>query len=151
MRLVRSSVLILFLAGATLPAGAAIDKIIKVLPQYLDLKGRNSLSPSLYDRDAYQERLRNHPEQRSGMQFQVQWKSKTTAPLKMRLEMRGTRNGEPTTALVEAPVRHRGGFNKWTALTFTGADYANLGLLNSWRVTLWDGDKLLAEQKSFLW
>jgi hypothetical protein len=151
MRAVRWLLLVLFLAGANVPAWAATDKIIKVLPQFLDLKGRNSLSPSLYDRDAYQARLRSNPEQRSGMQFQVQWKARTTAKLKMRLETRGTKKGETTTAVVEAPVRHLGGFNKWTALTLTGDAYNSLGDLNSWRVTLWDGDTLLAEQKSFLW
>jgi hypothetical protein len=33
----------------------------------------------------------------------------------------------------------------------TGDEYKKLGELVAWRVTLWDGDKLLAEQKSFLW
>ena len=35
-------------------AAAATGSVIKVLPQFLDLKGRTALSPSLYDRDAYQ-------------------------------------------------------------------------------------------------
>src|SRR5207249_4815919 len=46
---------------------AAAGRVVKVLPQFLDLKGRNTLSPSLYERDAYQAVLRRHPEQRSGM------------------------------------------------------------------------------------
>jgi hypothetical protein len=141
----------MLLAGVISPAYAASDKIMKVLPQYLDLQGRNSLSPSLYDRDAFQARLRRQPEARSGMQFQVQWKAKTTRQLTMSLEMRGTKGGESTTASMTAPVRHVAGFSKWTALKLIGEDYEKLGDLNSWRVTLWDGDKLLAEQKSFLW
>ena len=151
MNLLRWCWLALFLAASGLPALAAEDKIIKVLPQYVDLKGRNSLSPSLYDRDAYQARLRSHPEQRSGMQFKVQWKARTTAPLKMRLEVRGTKSGESTAAVVELPVRHKSGFSKWADLPLLGQDYVNVGEINSWRVTLWDGEKLLAEQKSFLW
>ena len=85
------------------------------------------------------------------MQFQIQWKSRTIEPLKLRLEMRGTKAAETTTVTLETQVRHLAGFNKWTALTVKGDDYARLGDLNSWRVSLWDGDKLLAEQKSFLW
>ena len=51
---------------------AASGKIIKVLPFFLDLKGRHSLHPSLYERDAYQAYLRQHPELRSGLQIDVQ-------------------------------------------------------------------------------
>jgi hypothetical protein len=39
----------------------------------------------------------------------------------------------------------------WDSLTLGGADYKNLGSLIAWRATLWRGDELLAEQKSFLW
>ncbi len=40
-------------------ATAAPAKVIKVLPHFLDQKGRHALSPSLYDRDAYQAHLRS--------------------------------------------------------------------------------------------
>ena len=40
---------------------AAAGRVIKVLPLFLDLKGHDALSPSLYDRDAYQVYLRQHP------------------------------------------------------------------------------------------
>ena len=33
------------------------------------------MSPSLYERDAYQARLRAHPEHRYGMRFDVQWRA----------------------------------------------------------------------------
>jgi hypothetical protein len=32
-----------------------------------------------------------------------------------------------------------------------GENYKNFGELVAWRVTLWAGDQLLGEQKSFLW
>jgi hypothetical protein len=138
----------LFLA---FPAGAATDKIIKVLPQYLDAQGRNSISPSLYDRDAYQARLRRHPEDCSGMEFQVQWKAKSSLELRMKLEVRGSRNGQSTAGSLEAPVKHLRGLNKWTPLIIKGGQFENLGEVTAWRVSLWDGGNLLAEQKSFLW
>ena len=50
--------LLMMLAPA---ADAAGGRVYKVLPQYLDQKGRESLTPSLYDRDAHQAYLRIHP------------------------------------------------------------------------------------------
>jgi hypothetical protein len=149
MRLVHA-LLLLALLGAS-RADAATDKIIKVLPQYLDLQGRNSLSPSLYDRDAYQARLRRRPEDCSGMEFQVQWKAKSSAELRMKLEVRGSKNGQSTAGALQAAVKHVGGFNKWTPLIFKGDQYEKLGEVIAWRVSLWEGESLLAEQKSFLW
>lgn len=149
MRPVLNAVLLLVLLVQG--ASAATDKIIKVLPQYLDSKGRTSLSPSLYDRDAYQARLRRHPDDCLGMAFQVQWKAKGTSELKMLLEVRGSKDGQSTSASVEAPVKHLGGLNKWTQMVVKGGAYNNLGEITAWRVSLWQGETLLAEQKSFLW
>ena len=44
-------------AGTSRGAAAATaqtGRVVKVLPLYLDLKGRDAISPSLFDRDAYQ-------------------------------------------------------------------------------------------------
>src|ERR1051326_4940456 len=56
-------------------ASAATGGVVKVLPQFLDLKGRSAISPSLYDRDAYQAHLREHTNEISGIRFAVQWKA----------------------------------------------------------------------------
>ena len=151
MRLVAFRTLLVLALMSGVPARAATDRIIKVLPQFLDLKGRNSVSPSLYDRDAYQARLRRRPEDCSGMEFQVQWKAKSSSDLKMKLEVRGSKDGQSTTGSSEALVRHVRGLNKWTPLVLKGAPYEQVGEIIAWRVSLWDGEKLLAEQKSFLW
>lgn len=132
---------------------AATGRVVKVLPHYLDLKGRHTLSPSLYDRDAYQAQLRQHPEQRSGMGYDVQWKSPGNAgkTLKLRVELRGMARGDlPRSAVLEKALpegRGRG----WTRLALAGADYEQLGEVTAWRVTLLDGDTVLSQQSSFLW
>src|SRR5438874_9046659 len=98
-----------------LSAQAATGRVIKVLPQFLDLEGRNSISPSLYDRDAYQVRLRLHPEQRSTMRFDVQWKTKSPVwePLKLRLEMRGiAQSNLPKELTLDLPVEPSGWFSR---------------------------------------
>jgi hypothetical protein len=143
------------LFGLALPARAATGSVVKVLPQYLDLKGRPSISPSLYDRDAYQVTLREHPERRSGVRFCVRWKAKgaPTAPLLLKLELRGIAEGNlPKQLVLEEPVQRGGWFGRrWTTLSLTGQKYQAFGTVTAWRASLWEGSRLLGEQTSFLW
>jgi hypothetical protein len=128
-------------------------KILKVLPQYLDLEGRHALSPSLYERDAYQAYLRQHPEQRSALRFDVNWKAKHLSHerLLLRVDVR-TSERDPTQPLVlQKMVRPARFFSTWSSVPLEGEDFGEMGRLIAWRVTLWRGDELLAEQKSFLW
>jgi hypothetical protein len=141
------------LAGA-FGAQAATGRIIKVLPQFLDLKGRNSTSPSLYQRDMYQAQLRDHTNECSGMRFYVQWKAKgpATVPLKLQIELRGVSHGDfPKQRVLETHVEPHGWFSHWAELDLVGEDYKDFGKITSWRATLWEGTQLLGEQKSFLW
>ncbi len=141
------------------PAVEAIEgRVLKVLPQLLDKEGRNSKSPSLYDRDAYQSFLRLHPAQISALRFAVQWKAKApeTEPLRLRVEIRFMAHdlalGElPRETTLEQPVRQHHRFSHWTSVNLGADQYKTFGEVTSWRVTLWDGDKMLSEQKSFLW
>ena len=144
--------LLCFIMSAT--ASAATGKVIKVLPQFLDLKGRAAISPSLYDRDAYQAFLRAHSTNVSSMRFAVQWKShgKADDTLKLRVEIRGVAQGSlPPTAVLEQPVKSGFLFSHWAYLQLANEDYKRVGEITAWRATLWDGDKLIGEQKSFLW
>lgn len=128
-------------------------KVVKVLPQYFDAQGRTTLAPSLYERDAYQAQLLAKPEERSGMVFNVQWKSRNAGSnLKIFVEARGVvRNSTLQSFVWEKPVTRHGWFSQWEKITVTGAEFKLLETLTAWRVTLWDGNKLLGEQKSFLW
>jgi len=141
--------LALFVSSAVAGSGG---KVIKVLPQFLDLQGRTTLSPSLYERDAYQAQLQAKPDQRSGIVFHVQWKGPTTGNLKIFIEARGVvREKVAPTFVWERPVTRHGWFSQWEKISVTGEEFQKLGTLTAWHVTLWDGDKLLGEQKSFLW
>jgi hypothetical protein len=137
--------------ATALEAGPA--RIIKVLPHYLDLKGRQALSPSLYERDAYQAFLREHPEQRSGLEFDVNWKANLSRKerLVLRLEIRTSERDLLQPLVLEENVRPRRYFSRWTALRLSPEVYATFGKMIAWRATLWRGEELLAEQKSFLW
>lgn len=139
------------LIGALVAGCSSAPKVVKVLPHLRDREGRVALSPSLYDRDAYQARLRAQPAERSGLQFDVQWRAPATGGLKLLVEMRGALSNELTTARLEVPLRSGGATVRWATAALTGDRYANFGELASWRVTLWNGTDLLAEQQSFLW
>jgi hypothetical protein len=126
-------------------------RLVKVLAHYLDREGRHSVSPSLYDRDAYQAHLRRTPSERGGLRWDVQWKAAIDAPLTLRVEARGTRANKTTSATLETPLKRKGWSRRWTSLALREAAYQEFGELLAWRVTLWQGDTLLSEQKSFLW
>ena len=144
------------LLGLALASGfsthAAIGKVNKVLPHLLDAQGRHTLSPSLFDRDAYQYELRSRPGLRGGMRFDVLWRVLPPSKgLTIKVELRGSRSPAPGPIVVAAEARARGSYSQWTRVALSAADYEALGELMAWRVTLWRGDELLSEERSFLW
>jgi hypothetical protein len=147
----------ILVAGATLwlagTVAAAPIKIIKVLPQYLDAEGRHSLSPSLYDRDAYQDGLRKSPDRQAGMRFAVQWKVPRAErdSLQLRLELRGSKAYGTTPMILVQPLKRTGWPECWTQIGVDKEAFQKLGNVIAWRVTLCRGNQVLAEQKSFLW
>ena len=153
MRRLKLLVLCGLVCGAIALSEAASVRIIKVLPFYLDQDGRQSLTPSLYERDAYQATLRRNPKLRSGMRFDVQWKARGMDPkrLKLRLELRGSQTGIYTPMVIERPVKPRGILGHWLAFPLDPETCRKLGEVIAWRVTLWEEDRQLAERKSFLW
>jgi len=151
MRATKVLLPLLITAWASFSAQAASPKLIKILPQFLDQQGRHAVSPSLFDRDAYQARLRRQPEQRAGLRFAIQWKGPRSTSLKVRVELRGAHEMTPTTAVLEGTLGHGGLFSHWSELSLAGDDYKKFGDLVAWRATLWDGSQQVAERKSFLW
>jgi len=141
------------LLATTLSATAATGRVVKVLPHFLDLKGRHALSPSLYERDAYQAQLRRNPEQRSGLRFDVLTRVRTPggAKLMLTVDIRGIAQGWlPSDKTLESAVKGGSG-SRWTAITLSRDDFKVLGEVTAWRASLWEGDQLIGEQKSFLW
>ena len=131
----------------------AAGKIVKVLPHFLDQEGRHSLSPSLYERDAYQAHLRKHKDLISALRFDIQWKAPAgdKSNLKMRVEIRGGKNLGTKPVVLEQAIKPSKWLDNWAGLTLSKEAYEQLGEMVAWRVTLWNGDHQIAEQKSFLW
>jgi hypothetical protein len=132
---------------------AAEPSVRKVLPHLLDHKGRISLAPGLFERDAYQRQLRENPGQVSGVRFDVQWRASGVPEeeLKLRVWIR-TAKREPHQPLqFEAPIAGNRRWGGWSSVTLEGEEYQRAGEILAWRVVLYQGDVALAEQKSFLW
>ena len=155
MRACRATFLLtfLFLLAVAPGAPAAQAKVIKILPQFLDKKGRHALSPSLYERDAYQLYLRKHPKEQMGLRLAVQWKAQDAARrgIKMRAELRGALGNNLHTLTLEQPVKKSGWFGNWSEVRITGEPFEQFGELVAWRVTLLEDGRPVAQQESFLW
>jgi len=146
-------IIVILLFTAALSASAATGKVVKVLPHFLDLQGRHTLSPSLFDRDAYQAQLRKTPEKRSGVRFDILWRGRASSPqvATLRVELRGMAKGnQPSETTLETEVLITG-TGHWTKLTLDGEKYKSFGEITAWHVTLRSGDEVIGEQKSFLW
>ncbi len=145
------STLMLFLVAFSVNAGSA--RIIKVLPHYLDLKGRHSLSPSLYERDAYQAELRSNMDKVSGIRFDINWSSKgvESENLKIRVEVKGSDTPAGEAVVVELTSPKKKLMGNWAGLVFEGDSFKKVGKVIAWRATIWDGEEQVARKQSFLW
>lgn len=127
--------------------------IVKVLPHFLDLRGRASLAPGLFQRDAYQGQLRMDPKQVSGMRFNIQWKAKGIPAkelvLKVWLKTAGRNPNEPLE--LTAPIRGNRRWSRWSAVPYDGKLFTDNGQVLAWKVELRRGETPLATQTSFLW
>ena len=127
-------------------------RIIKVLPQLLDLQGRNALNPSLFDRDAYQLQLRLNPQQVSALRFEVQYKTRGfDGPLLLRLEMRGSKTALGERHIFETEVKPGGWFAKWGRIQLDREMSERVGTLVAWKASLLKDGEIIAQQESFLW
>ncbi|MEC8927866.1 MAG: hypothetical protein VX705_01515 [Verrucomicrobiota bacterium] len=137
---------------ASWPVVGGKARILKVLPHYVDQDGRHSQGPGLLDRDIYQQELRGRPEDVKALRFDVKWVGRGLDPkqTKLRIELRSSKAGVEGVTL-EEKARPRRMFSSWTTVAMAADIYAAFGVMESWRVTLWEGDRLVSEQKSFLW
>ena len=144
---------VLFLVACT--AVPAADpkpvKIKKVLVHLLDRDGKHFLSPSLYERDAYQAHLRQNRAEQGGLRFDIHWNSRTARTVTLQVELRGANDQKSTESRLSKLVVLSQSGSRWTDLRTEGEAYRQFGQLAAWRVTVWDGELLLAEQRSFLW
>lgn len=149
--MIKRLVLVLLLLGIA-PVHAAEVRILKVLPLHLDLEGRHALSPSLFDRDAYQAQLKRSPALRSALKFEIQWKApKKSGEAEIRVELRGSSPTGTETVILKETARPTGTFSMWQSVKLEGDAFKKFGELLAWRVTVWQGGQQVAEQKSFLW
>lgn len=133
--------------------GAEKASIVKVLPHLLDLKGKASLAPGLFQRDAYQGQLRKDPKLVSGMRFNVQWKAKgiPSDDLVIRVWLKTSGRSPNDPLELKAPVRGNRKWGHWSAVAYDGKLFQDNGQVLAWKVELLQGEKPVAAQTSFLW
>ena len=140
-------------ADPVAPVPAPAGQVYKVLPLLLNRQGRDALSPSLFDRDAYQHYLLLHTNEISGIRYDVLWRASGTAgnTVKVKVELQAVApDGSPRRKTLETIVTP-GRFRHWAELLLKDDDFISLGHIVAWRATLWSGDQLLGTQQSFLW
>ncbi len=133
---------------------ASEPRIIKVLPHLLDAQGRHTLSPSLYERDAYQAILRKNPVQVSGIRYDIQWQGALPKekPMHIRLYLRTLAHETSDPIILEEELKP--GWlpgSHWAGLKLTGTAFRAVGEVQAWKAVLLDGEKVVAHQESFLW
>jgi hypothetical protein len=156
MRQIFLLLLVSWVMARTAPAAepAVSGRVLKVLPLLLNLQGHDALSPSLFERDAYQNYLRQHTNEISTVRYDVLWKASGAAAtnLTVRLELRAVAtDGRPVLKNLETNAPPTGYFGRWISFNLAGNDYRNLGTVVAWRATVRSGDRLLGAQQSFLW
>lgn len=144
-------VLVVSLCGAS--GVRAEGTVHKVLVHYLDLDGHHRKSPSLFERDVYQEFLRTHPEQVSAIAFDVLWKVPQShkRDLSVRLEIRGSENYQTAPMSMVVPVNGRKYFKTWSRVTLNREEIDSIGKIVAWKVTVEEDGKALSSHHSFLW
>lgn len=143
--------LALVLLAGGFPTAGAEARIIKVLPHLLDANGRAALSPSLYERDAYQAHLRQNRDEISSLRFDVQYKSRIKDPLVLRIEIRGSKMDLGQSRTFETDVEPRRWFSSWGRLRLSKQVYEEIGTIVAWRASLRHNGEEIAELESFLW
>ena len=122
--------------------------IVKVLPHYLDASGNHSDGPTLLHRDVYQDKLRKNSDLVRAVRYDVNWQG--TGTVTVRLEIRSTKAGAET-MIIERVETASGRRKHWTTILIDAATYKTFGQPESWRISLWQGETQVGEQKSFLW
>ena len=135
-------------AGCSATRPQSGPNIVKVLPHYLDASGNHSDGPTLLHRDVYQANLRKNPDLVRAVRYDVNWRG--SGEVKVRLELRSTKAGSET-MIIEKVETTSGRRTHWTPILIDAATYKSFGQPESWRVSLWQGEAQIGEQKSFLW
>lgn len=77
-------------------------------------------------------------------EFYVRWRPRSVSLVKFEYRQ----IGKPTIVAEQTYVPHRAAS---TVFKVHGEEFRSGGSVSAWRVSLWDGDQLVAEKKSFLW
>ena len=128
--------------------------VLKVNRTLLDPLGHETdVVGNLKGEAVYQYALRHDPNRQTGARFHIKWKSpKRAERIRLVLELQGlSTTNESTRATLTANQPDMDGWAEWTTVDITGEQFKKLGEIMAWRVTLYSGDRVMAEQPSANW
>jgi hypothetical protein len=72
--------------------------------------------------------------------------------LTLKLELLGrVEEGRANRKTIELKITPKRSRARWSELSFTGDEFKSFGPIVAWRVSIWQGETMLAHQQSFLW
>ena len=101
----------------------------------------------------YQYDLRHNAQRQFGARFHIKWKAPRGAPsIRLVLDVRGlnTRNETTLDKFIENYTRMED-WAEWTTISITGDRFKHLGTIMAWRVSIYSGDRVMAELPSADW
>jgi len=141
------------LVGCTVPTSGPVT-ITKVNPFHLNSETQSvsAVDPMLEFEPRHLLHgavdIQDHKD-RYGHYYTVFWKSENRAPATVRLDYRqGATESQILSKEIEVPSPKR---KNTTKFQITGDEYSSGGKVTQWKVTILEGETVVAEYKSFLW
>ena len=134
--------LILFAVGCSTTTPRVLEVSSRTRLRNVDPADEDLFSNDQASRIRFEPRALSIDEQRE--EFYVRWRPRSVSLVKFEYRQ----IGKPTVIGEQTYVPHR---DASTLFKVHGEEFRSGGLVSAWRVSLWDGDQLLAEKKSFLW
>jgi hypothetical protein len=128
--------------------------ILKVNRTLFDNKGYETKEVGeLKEEAVYQYELRHHPELQRGARFHIKWKApRGSAPFRLVLDVQGlTADNVSTRGTFTQDYPEHDGWAEWATMDISGKEFKRLGTIMAWRISLYKGDRVMAELPSGNW
>ncbi len=128
--------------------------VLKVNRTLLDNYGyETDVVGNLKGEASYQYSLRHEPNRQSGGRFHIKWRApKGSTQVRLVLDVRGlTPANETVRDTLSESFADMDGWAEWTTLDIKERQFKRLGEIMAWRVTIYSGDRVMAELPSGNW
>jgi len=143
------------LADESRQGGTKGYKISKVNVEYVDAQGNTTSAIGDQVEKARYQRQLEHSGKYSAIRYYILWKapSTPTPDLAIKLEARGmdVESGREGVETLTKTYPQKGHFSGWAILDIQGEALKKFGRPRAWKATILQGNRSMAERKSFTW